>query len=261
VLFRSDDVSAGDDSGGSGGAGGQIARIEAFRRRTHAILDGGATPIDGRDAYAALWPAAAKTLRDYGVARGDLDGMIEGQLLDKRRNRYATFDELYDYCYKVASTVGLVCLSVWGYEGGEDTRQLAVQRGVALQLTNILRDLVEDAGRDLVYLPAEDLSHAGYDGADAFRAAVMERQADERFDRLMAQEIERARGYYAGSAGLEARISAEARPTCWAMMRIYRGLLDRIAADPRRVLRQRVSVSTPMKLAIGLRAVWGKGLR
>jgi phytoene synthase len=186
--------------------------------------------------------------------------MIAGQLLDQSKTRYADFAELHDYCYKVAGTVGVVCLDIWGFGGGEETRGLAIRRGLALQLTNILRDLVEDARRDRLYLPLDELKRCGTD-AQGFLSRVRAGQADEVFDAVMRFQVERTARFYAESAALESRIDPTCRATCWSLMRIYRGLFDKIAADPRRVLRQRVRLSSFQKLGIALSASWHRGVR
>lgn len=225
-------------------------RLEAFGQLTTAALDPHA-PLADDSPHAPMWPAVRKTLLQYHIPIEDLLAMIEGQLLDQQQARYATFEQLYDYCYKVAGVVGLVCVRVWGYQGGRATRDLAVRRGIAFQLTNILRDLVEDARRGRVYLPADELDQFGYTLA-SLRAG----KADDAFDRLMAFQIERARGYYRQAAALEEQLDPACRPTSWAMMQIYRGLLEKIARNPRRVLAHRVRLSRLEKLTIALRATW-----
>lgn len=237
-------------------------RLEAFRSRTHREIAGdfvsarkSSAGIEG-EAFDKMWPAVGQTFRQYHVATGDLDAMIDGQLLDQTCTRYETFDQLYDYCYKVASVVGLVCIAVWGYDGDEKARMLAEKRGIALQLTNVLRDLVEDAHRDRVYLPSEDLNKFGFD-ADSFarwlRDPGIETAGD--FSGLMTMQIDRAKKYYSESATLESHLPRNCRPTCWAMMRIYRRLLDKIEANPNRVLTQRVRLSKTQKLSIAFAAM------
>jgi phytoene synthase len=220
-------------------------RIELFRRRTHAVLAGG-DPPDGDP----MWPAFADVCGRYAIDPAHLDAMLDGQLADLSPTEVATFDDLYAYCYRVASTVGLVCLSVWGHDGEPGVRTLAEQRGIALQLTNILRDVAEDAGRGRVYLPTEDLARFGVSPA-----SLAEGRADAGFDRMMAFQIERAASYYERSAGLERHVQPDCRASCWALMRVYRGLLDRIARRPRRVLTERVSLSPAGKVGVMLAAV------
>ena len=254
----------GDPAGG-GEAESVRRRLESFRRRTQAALAGEAPWPGGQgdaDAFAPMWPAVAATFRDYAVPRAYLDAMIDGQIMDQRKTRYASFDELYEYCYNVASTVGLVCITVWGYDGGEATRKLAQERGIALQLTNILRDVVEDAQRDRVYLPADELARFGFDD-ESFKAHVLRCEAASGgdFDGLIRMQLCRAREYYNRSASLERFVTGSCRPTCWAMMRIYEGLLSKMESNPRRVLTERVRMGRLSKLAIALRATWRRGLR
>ena len=200
-----------------------------------------------------MWPAFAHVVQTYPVRGEHLHAMLDGQLADLEPTTYETFDALYNYCYQVASVVGLVCVSVWGDDGHPSVPQLAEHRGIALQMTNILRDVKEDALRGRVYLPEQDLERFGIDpatlrGEDGSPPAA--------FVDLMNFELDRARSYYQKSAGLESHLDASCRATCWAMMRIYRRLMDKIAANPARVLRQRVSLSPPRKAYLAARATW-----
>lgn len=240
----------------------KASRLEAFRRRTMAAIDPHAewsqASLEGEREM--IWPAVSKTVRDYHIPSQYLHDMIDGQLLDQYQTSYDTFEQLYDYCYKVASVVGLVCLSVWGYLGGPATQKLAEYRGIALQLTNILRDIVEDAGRGRVYLPAEDLVQFGF-RPGSFAKQVLAGGLDSAFDALMAFQTARARRYYEMSAQLERYIAPACRPTSWAMMRIYDGLLRKIARRPRSVLSGSVRLARSQKFCIALRATWHRGLR
>ncbi|MEX0885420.1 MAG: phytoene/squalene synthase family protein [Phycisphaeraceae bacterium] len=242
-----------DEAGAEVDAAAGLERIERFRATMQRALD--AATADALPA-GALWPAFHHVVHRYGIDTAHLHAMLDGQRCDVLEQAYASFDELYAYCYRVASVVGLVCLSVWGYRGGAATRRLAEQRGVALQLTNILRDVAEDAQRGRVYLPADELARFDVTGA-MLRG---EEPATAGFDRLMRFQIERARGYYRASAGLERAIEPGCRGTSWAMMEIYRRLLERIARRPRDVLQRRVRLGTLEKLAIACQATWrGRG--
>ena len=237
--------------------------LESFRRQTHAVLrDESAdyAPLFEGPA-SAMWPAVGQTFRQYAIPQRYLDAMIDGQLLDQTRTRYATFEELDDYCYKVASVVGLICIEVWGYAGGEATRKLAEHRGIALQLTNIIRDVVEDARRDRIYIPQDALARAGLN--DSQLKAVLESPGEgvQSKGLPLGTLIARARGYYDSSAALESFITPDCRPTCWAMMKIYEGLLRKIERRPLRVLTERVRLSKLEKLFIALRATWRRWLR
>ena len=230
-------------------------RIERFRRQMIDVLAGGAGAKLPDDP---MWPAFVYVMRRYPIDPAHLHAMLDGQVADLFKKSYATFNEMYGYCYNVASTVGLTCVAIWGDNGERGTAKLAEYRGIALQLTNILRDVAEDAQRGRCYLPAEDLQRFEVptrifkEGGD-FSGDLSEAEA---FDRLMRFQIERARGYYEMSRTLEQHLDPACRPTCWAMMRIYEGLLDRIAGNPRRVLSERMSLSGYQKAGIALRATW-----
>jgi len=174
---------------------------------------------------------------------------INGQQRDLWPERFETFAQLREYCYQVAGVVGVASIHIWGFEGGAETEALAAERGVALQLTNILRDLREDAARGRIYLPLEDLAAAGVSEEDVLRG-----RGGDAFRRLMRFEIDRAEHHYAKSRGLEARIAADSRPTLIAMTDIYHRLLRKVARDPEDVLRLRVSLSPWSKLCIGWKA-------
>ncbi len=242
-----DDAALGND------AAARLQRIESFRAQ---MLDA----MQGRLPDGPIWPAFRHVMARFPIDAAHLHAMLDGQACDLRKHRYADFAELRDYCFKVASVVGLVCVSVWSHDGHSDNLQMAEDRGVALQLTNILRDVVEDAQGDRVYLPADELARFGFD-AESFKALVLSGRADERFDRLMAFQIDRARGFYESSALLDNRIDRTCRPTIWAVTHIYRRLLEKIAADPRRVLAGRVRLSSFTKGMIAARAVMRRGSR
>lgn len=252
AMMRACDELADEAEPAATGAGGQgravLDRIASFRSTMQSVVDAApGAPLPPGPA----WPAFQYVMRRYPIDPAHLHAMLDGQCRDARRSRCADFDELYDYCYRVASVVGFVCLAVWGHDGQRTTAKLAEYRGVAFQLTNILRDMAEDAGRGRIYLPLDELERFGYPPE-----ALLAGRADERFDRLMTYQIERARSYYEMSATLEQHIEPQCRPTSWAMCRIYESLLDRIERSPRRVLSERVSLSRPNKLAIALRATW-----
>ena len=242
--------------------------LEAFRRQTHRLVQEGhaaftsAAQSPEPAAFAPMWPAVAHAFREHRIPLSYLDAMIQGQLLDQSQTRYASFNQLYEYCYKVASVVGLTCIEVWGYEGGDTTRKLAEERGIALQLTNILRDLVEDAQRDRVYLPADELARFHFD-SESFKRYILtpDPAKDRDFDALMAMQIQRARDFYNRTASLESHLTKSCRPTCWAMMKIYESLLCKIERQPRVVLTRRVKLNKFQKLWIAARATLRRGLR
>jgi phytoene synthase len=222
-------------------------QVEVFRARLEAALTEGRLPED--EAEAPLWRALRWAARRFELPQAPFDEMLDGQLQDLAAPRMASFEDLRTYCRRVAGTVGRVCIAVWGYEGGAETQRLAEERGIALQLTNILRDVVEDAHRGRVYLPLQELRDWGLTPHGLT-------QGEAGFDGFLQMQIRRAREHHERAAALEQRVAPDCRPTCRALTGIYRGLLEKIAADPRRVLRERVRLTTPEKLAVAARALW-----
>jgi phytoene synthase len=234
----------------------RVDELEAWREQTHAILDGRG-PSGGvgqiADAGRHLWPAFAEMVRDYRMPRYVFDDVIAGQRQDLEPEPFDTFEQLRLYCYRVAGVVGLASIYVWGFEGGAETEGLAVDRGVAFQLTNILRDLREDAARGRTYLPGEDLAVMNVTESD-----LRDGRGGKPFRDLMRFQIDRAEHYYQKSRPLESRIESDSRPTLVAMTQIYHRLLKKVAVEPERVLRERVRLSLVSKLMIGWRAARSK---
>lgn len=252
AFMRACDDLADGPCTGKGAPREALERIEAFRATMQRVLDAPAVvPPDAPLPEGAIWPAFHYVVHSYPINPAHLHAMLDGQRCDLLKHRYADFEELYDYCYKVASVVGLVCLAVWGDDGDPQARKLAEYRGIAFQLTNILRDVAEDARRGRVYLPADEMERFGYTADDLLRG-----RGNTHFDRLMTYQIERAHSYYEMSARLEQHLSPPCRATSYAMTWIYRGLLDRIAQDPRQVLSRRVRLGRLEKLRIATRAAW-----
>ncbi|MCC6579347.1 MAG: phytoene/squalene synthase family protein [Phycisphaeraceae bacterium] len=226
----------------------RIAVLEGFRERMTQVIRTGVLPEMDEPAKP-IWPAFNHVMRAYPIDPDHLHAMLDGQRRDLLTQKFQTFDELYDYCYKVAGVVGLVCISVWGTSGDPAATKLAEYRGIAFQLTNILRDLNEDAQRDRTYIPQEEL-----DRFNVSPRTFLGEKVGDNFDRLMNFQIERARSYYEMSQTLENYIDPACQSTSWAMMKIYRGLLERIAMSPRSVLTQRVRLSSFTKMGIALRS-------
>ncbi len=199
------------------------------------------------DAYPA-WPAFYDTVQRYRIPHEYFFQMIEGVTSDLEPRAFQTFDELYRYCYQVASVVGLCTTHVFGFESAE-ALPLAEKCGVAFQLTNILRDIAEDAARERVYLPAEDLRRFGVD-SHQFR----NQQPSEALRRLMEFEAGRARAYYHESQPLVGMIHKRSRPALRALIGIYSRLLTRIEKRHFDVFTERVSLSAAEKCWIVLRA-------
>jgi phytoene synthase len=231
----------------------RIDELEAWRTHTHNILDGHDHTQQGNgdvaDAGRQLWPAFSEMVRKYQMPRSIFDDVIAGQRQDLEPEPFETFDQLHTYCYRVAGVVGLASIYIWGFKGGDETEKLAVERGVAFQLTNILRDLREDAARGRTYLPLEDLAVMNVTEDD-----LRSTRGGKAFRELMQFQIDRAEAYYTKSEPLEERIQRDSRPTLVAMTEIYHRLLKIIAKDPERVLRERVSLPLISKLMIGWRA-------
>jgi 15-cis-phytoene synthase len=192
--------------------------------------------LNGRAPENALWPAFMDTVTRYKIPHEYFFEMIEGVSSDLEPRRVQTFEELYDYCYHVASVVGLTIIHIFGFED-PDALKLAEKCGIAFQLTNILRDVKEDAGKDRVYLPAEDLARFGV-GAEELGAGTVSPKLRE----LLRFEAARARGYYKESAPLVAMIHRQSRASLRALIGIYSRLLDKIEARDYEVLEQRVRV-------------------
>jgi phytoene synthase len=219
--------------------------LEQWRVHTHAAIRGELLP----DAHHDLWPAFAQMVQQYQIPPALFDDAIAGQRQDLRPVEPATFEELREYCYRVAGVVGVASIHIWGFAGGDQTIALAIDRGVAFQLTNILRDVREDAARGRIYLPREDLTAANLTDQD-----VLAGSGGEKFTELIRFQAARAESLFEKSEPLDHRIERDARPTLAAMTGIYRGILKKIAADPQRILQQRVSLSTLAKLRIAWRA-------
>jgi len=195
--------------------------------------------------------ALADTVRRFPLRQSNFLDLIRGVEMDLSRKRYATFEQLHEYCYRVASTVGLLCIEIFGYRHPSAT-DYAVDLGLAFQLTNILRDVMEDARRGRIYLPLEDLRQFDCSEDDLLAGRYSARVAA-----LMAFECGRARAYYLrarGSLALEDRFSLAPAE---AMRLIYERLLDRIEARQFDVFGPRVALPRYAKVTLAL-AAWGR---
>ncbi|MCP9775332.1 phytoene synthase [Cyanobium sp. WAJ14-Wanaka] len=178
--------------------------------------------------------------------------MIEGQRMDLQKHRYATFQELELYCYRVAGTVGLMTQEVMGLDAAyitapwsdrPDTSNAAVALGIANQLTNILRDVGEDRGRGRIYLPLEDLERFGYSEDDLFAGTL-----NDNWRELMRFQLGRARDWFARSEAGVRWLAPDARWPVWASLRLYRGILDVIEQHQYDVFTKRAYVPKAGKL-------------
>jgi phytoene synthase len=207
--------------------------------------------MDGDYSQDETFPALRDTIESFHIPLEYFYQVIEGTEMDLTPTMYATFEELYRYCYHVASVVGLICIHVFGYSDPA-ARQHAIDCGIAFQLTNILRDIREDLERRRVYLPLEDLRRFNYTERD------LEQQIkDARFKALMAFEIDRAHSYYSKARPLVGLIERDSRPAFRAMFESYWRLLQRINQQAFSVLDGRVRLNTADKLKVALKAFSG----
>ncbi|MCS6966436.1 MAG: phytoene/squalene synthase family protein [Candidatus Kapabacteria bacterium] len=195
------------------------------------------------------YPALRQTVRDFGVPPSLLAKLLEGVRMDLEKSRYATFQELAQYCYRVASVVGLMMCHVFGYRD-QAALGYAVDMGIAMQLTNILRDVAEDYRLGRVYLPQEELRAFGYTEQELARGVI-----NDAFRALMAFQVERARRYYQraweGVALLESR---QGRVCTRIMGRLYAGILDEIERASYDVFHRRAHVGPLRKVVLGAQA-------
>lgn len=202
--------------------------------------------IDGDDPGSSqILPAFYDARRKHAIPSEYFHSMIDGVETDLHKNRYANFDELYRYCYCVASTVGLVCVHVYGFDHSAVALQMAEWRGIAFQLTNILRDVAEDLSLGRIYLPQEDLAAAGLSEAD-----LQSGRDTPALREFLRRQVERARDYYDRASGLEGHVDSASRPSLAAMTGIYQALLNKVGQMGVTVLKKRARLSTVEKLRL-----------
>jgi len=199
----------------------------------------------GHAADHPIWPAFTDAVARYKIPHEYFFAMIEGVSSDLEPRRLQTFEELYDYCYHVASVVGLTVIHIFGFDAPEAV-ELAEKCGVAFQLTNILRDVREDAEKNRVYLPAEDFERFGV-SPETF-------EPRDRFLQLLEFEARRARDYYRQSAPLIGLVHKSSRASLRALIGIYSRLLDRIVASNYDVMARRIRVPTWEKVWVLVRS-------
>ena len=218
----------------------QRRELSRWRAELAGCYEGGhvETPIGRR---------LAEAVRAYAIPRSALEAILDGVEMDLDHHAYETFDALYPYCYRVAAAVGLCCIEIFGYTDPR-AREYAVNLGVALQLTNIMRDVEGDALAGRVYIPGDDLARFGV-SADDLRAG----RYTGAFVALMEHQAARARRFYA--AAQEAFPPRDARTLVAAeiMGRIYLALLEEVEVRRFRVFGRRVTVPAHRKLAIAFR--------
>jgi len=225
----------------------QRAGLAAWRRDIARCYEDGTAPE--HPIARQLAPA----VRRFALPRAALEAIVEGCEMDLQRATYETFDELAPYCYRVASAVGLCCIEIFGYTDPR-ARDYAVSLGMALQLTNIIRDVGADARSGRVYVPQQELRTYGVSGDD-LRAG----RYGDHFVRLMAFQAARAREHYAKAWAAFPAADARSLVPAEIMGRIYLALLDEIEARRFRVFDERVALSARRKAAIALRC-WMNGM-
>jgi phytoene synthase len=255
-----------------------LSAVYAFMRRCDDIADDGTLSPYDRQVKLAEWLdkahralaahptddpvllALADTQRIYQIPIGLLDQLAFGTAADLDHPqpepggplvaRYQTFEELRQYCYGVASVVGLVCIKIFGYRDPA-AEPLAERCGLAFQLTNIVRDVKEDVAMGRIYFPQEDLTHCGLSAADLASPNI----DLARVRPLLVLEADRAREHYQAAEGLIPMVNEDSQPGLWVLISIYRRLLQKITANQYDVFTERVRLTVPEKLT-----VLGKGM-
>jgi phytoene synthase len=236
---RIDDIGDGQD-----GPDHKLALLEEARANLHAQASwDGARPED------PVSLALADAERRFALPRQALEDLIAGVEMDVREQRYGTFEELVVYCRKVAGSIGRLCLAIFGSSDQASALPLADDLGVALQLTNILRDIREDLGRGRLYLPLQDRQRFGCEDLLGASPAA--------FAALISFEVARAREWFDRGMGLLELIDARSGSCVSAMAGIYRRILERIDSSPQEVLEHRVSLPPWEKTWVSLRSLAG----
>ncbi|MEM0924826.1 MAG: phytoene/squalene synthase family protein, partial [Planctomycetota bacterium] len=194
-------------------------------------------PIDLVGHARDILPALRDTTWRFEIPSRYLLEIIDGVLADQQKTRFDTYEQLEHYCYLVASAVGLACLHIWEFRDPLPT-QAAIDCGLAFQLTNILRDISEDARRGRIYLPRQHFAQHGLSEDD-----LLVPRPDDRLVCLIEDEIERARKLYASGWDVWDTLDDDGRPMFSMMWRTYRKLLERIAENPRAVVMRRVRLT------------------
>lgn len=239
-----------------------IETIYAFCRYTDDIVDE-ESDVEEKHRRLRVWTAEVqrslygvsryailnklgKVIQKFNIPIRHFHDLLKGMEMDLVKQRYDTFEELEEYCYRAASTVGLICAEVFSYNK-EQTKQYAINLGIALQLTNILRDIKQDAKRGRIYLPKEDLERFGYSEDDVFNSVY-----DERFVRLMKFECQRAHDYFKKAKACLAEEDKPLFSAARAMGNIYYLLLLRIERAQYNVYSKRIRLASPIKFLVAM---------
>jgi phytoene synthase len=232
-----------------------LSALAAERDRLNSLADDAGDgwndvrlPYEGADLDPVIL-ALAHARRHYDLPLEALELLIDGVELDVRGTRYETFEELVDYCRAVAGSIGRLCLAIFTGGHGNGASQLADDLGVAMQLTNILRDIREDQARGRMYLPAEDLRRFGCRDLDAVPG--------ERTAAMIRFEAERAQHWFDRGMRLVEQLEPRSAACVLAMTGIYRSILERILRDPSEVLRRRISLRPWEKTWVAARSLVG----
>lgn len=242
--------------------------VYAFCRQTDDIIDEGNDSDDikfeklhkwrlelekafaGHSDYALL-NKLGKTISQFNIPLDPFFELLKGMEMDLQRKNYLTFDDLSLYCYRVASTVGLMCIEIFGYKN-KSTKNFAIDLGIALQLTNILRDVKKDALRGRIYLPKEDLVKFNYSEED-----VSNNIYNQKFIDLMEYEVDRTKIYFRKATDELSLDDKGAMFAARAMQHIYYKLLEKIVDHEYDVYSKKIKVPTIEKIGISL-GVWAK---
>lgn len=242
-FCRAVDDAVDEAEAGAADAESEVAR---WRQEVAACFDGGSPQTPQGRAVAPL-------VRRFNLPRGAFDALVDGVEMDLESRRYETFEDLYEYCTRVASAVGLMCLEIFGYSDPK-ARQYATELGVALQLTNILRDVPEDLSRGRAYIPQEDLRRFGCTEEDLRREAANAGHGVQSgaVRSLLQHQAQRARAYYARAAASLPASDARRLVAAEIMGAIYLGILARIEAADYDVFSRVIRLPRPRRALIAL---------
>ncbi|MBK7380932.1 MAG: presqualene diphosphate synthase HpnD [Ignavibacteriales bacterium] len=242
--------------------------VYAFCRQTDDIIDEGNESLEIKYQKLHRWrvefqksltgqsdfPLLNKLIRiisKFDIPLDPFYDLIKGMEMDLQKNRYLTFDDLQLYCYRVASTVGLMCIEIFGYKH-KTTKDFAVNLGIALQLTNILRDIKKDLEKGRIYLPKEDMAKFNYSEDELVRYVY-----NENFRDLMAYEVRRAKTYFDAATSCLNLDDKRAMFAARAMQHIYYKMLNKIIDAEYDVFNKNIKVSKIQKVGIAI-GVWAK---
>jgi phytoene synthase len=229
--------------------GGLTADARARAASQVAMWRGELAAAYGGEPRTSQGRALAPFIREFGLPRERFDDLIDGVEMDLAYSRYPTFDALAEYCRRVASAVGLICVEIFGYRDPA-ARAYAESLGMALQLTNIVRDVAADARRGRIYLPAEDLARFGVSEEDLQRGALTPAVTS-----LLRFECDRAREFYRRARAQRPRTDARSLVAAEIMGAIYFAILQRIERSGYDVFSRRVRVPRPHRALLALR-IW-----